>query len=228
MSPRIITPTRLKCVIVLAFTITLYALWTLHTNPQETLITPNKFEWRQPLSLVDNFPTLISTERWAFDYELTEQTLLAIKTNKTGDLILNANTAKQLKKAISNLPSNMTTKELQRIELLASKGLAENTGRQLSTLLIRYYHFQHALNSVLSTSNSQKNNQNKEFSFKQTILLEERYFGKQVSKQLFGQKNALNQYLYARKRINENTTLSREEKIHQLSSLQERFKSHEK
>ena len=60
------------------------------------------------------------------------------------------------------------------------------------------------------------------------MLLQEQYLGEGVTAQFFGRENILNHYLYARKAINEDSTLSPTQKRQQLTILQDRFKAHEK
>jgi hypothetical protein len=225
--PSRLKPSRLTSVIVIAFTMTLSALWSLHTESQNISVKYSKFEWRQPLSLAGSFPMLISTIHWQFDYEATEQALLAIKANEVGDLILNANTAKILKKAVSKLPSKMNTAELQRVEFLVAEGLPGKAGQQLATVMTNFYHFKQATDIADASTNAKQNKQSKALSFQQSILRQKRYLGEHTSKQLFGKKNALNNYLYARKRINEDTNLNQVQKQDQLTTLQARFKAHD-
>jgi hypothetical protein len=218
---------------VIAFTVALYALWSLHTESKNIQVKPNKFEWQQPSSLVDKFPTLISTAHWKFDYEATEQALLAIQVSNTKNLILNAHTAKILEKAISNLPSKMSKTELERVGLLTAKGLPGKAGQQLATVLTNFYHYQQAIDIVKATANtssittSKQQKQSKETIFKQSVERQKNYLGEDTAEQLFGKQNALNAYLYSRKRINEDTNLSPAQKQAELTTLQARFKAHD-
>jgi len=228
MMPLSLKPSILTIVSFLALAMTLYALWSLHAESQGFLLSPRKLEWQQPSYISDSFPELISTNHWQFDYEATEQILLNIKKSKIGELILNAHTAKVLEQAVSELPLDMKKDELQRVEFLVSKGFSEKSREQLATLFTNFYHFKQASNIASALSISTQNKPNKELNFQQTVLRQERYLGKDVAKQLFGQKDTLTQYLYTRRYINENSNLSKKEKQQQLAILQNRFKTNDR
>jgi len=209
----------------------LATLRSLHAESQVFLLGHHQFEWQQPASISDRFPELISTKHWQFDYETTEQLLLKIKPSKTGELILNRNAAKVLEQAVSELPLDMKQDDLQRLALLVAKGLPGKAGRQLASVLTNYYQFYQASNIVSSSANTPpntvRNTHNEERSFQQTVLRQEYYLGKTVTQQLFGRQNALTHYLYARRHINENSSLNPDQKQRQLATLQDRFKDND-
>jgi hypothetical protein len=148
----------------------LSAIWSLHAEPQGLLLTAEKLEWQQPSSISDSFPTLISTHHWQFDYEATEKMLLKIKQKKNGELTLNPSSAKALEQAVSALPSNMSENELQRVELLVTKGLPGKAGQQLASVLTKFYHFQQASNIAHVSVDTKQNEHDKVLSFQQNVL----------------------------------------------------------
>jgi hypothetical protein len=216
--------------LALAFTLTI--LWRLHTetanlSPKRSEKKADQPQWRQPASLTTRFPELISTNTWQFDYQATEQILLRIKKHPNGALVLNANTAKILRKAIAALPLRMDKKAISRVALLVSKSLPGYPGQQLASILTNYYYFLQASNKAHSANNSIKGKTNKEQLFRQTVLRQERYLGKDITHQLFGQQNRLTRYLYARQQVNENGTFSPAIKQQRLKTLQANFKANE-
>ena len=211
---------------MIVLVMTLYTHWSLHTEPQSFLLISDNIEWQQPSIISNSYPKLISTRYWQFDYEATEKTLLAIKQKKNGELTLNASAAKVLEQAVSTLPPQMNENELKRVELLVAKGLPGKAGHELSTLLANYYHYQQASNIAHVSANTKQNKHDKERSFQQTVLRQERYLGKDITQQLFGRQNALTHYLYARQHINENLNLNQAQKQRQLNTLKDRFKAH--
>jgi len=210
----------------MSLAMTLSTLWSLHAESQGFLLSPDKLDWQQPSSMSESFPELISAHHWQFNYEATEKILLKMKQKKTGELVFNENTAKVLKQAVSELPIKMEKDELQRVEFLVTKGFPGKTGQQLAIVLTQFYHFQQASNIAHSSINIKKNKHNKELSFQQTVLRQERYLGKDMTRQLFGRQNALTHYLYARQHINENSNLNQIQKQQQLTALKNRFKTH--
>ena len=229
--------------LAVAFFITLSGLWSLHADSLSSLNSSldvsldnaDPHQWQQPFVISDRFPERISANDWQFDYEVTEQALLKIKQTKSGELILNAGTAKVLEDAVSKLPSQMKQDELRRIEFLVTKGLPGRAGQQLASIFTKFYYYQQALNSNSSTAAIQDSSQEKtqestvdqEQSFKQMVLLQKEYLGEDISEQFFGRQNRLNQYLYARKAINDDLSLNSAQKQQQLSILQDRFKANE-
>lgn len=209
---------------LIALTLALFLLWSIHADSPDILNSPDVHLWQQPLSISDEFPERISTTHWQFDFESTEQVLTKIKLNGKGELILNETTADLLKVAVSKLPLNMTEADLQRIEILVAKGLPGKAGQQLSGVLTDFYRYWQ-----LARIDDKKalNIEAKERSFDQAVLRQERYLGKDIAERLFGRKNAVTRYLYARRRINEDTNLNQEQKQQQLIILQNRFKANE-
>jgi len=220
-------PSNLTIVSVLASAMTLYTLWSLHAESQDFLLSPRKLEWQQPSAISGRFPKLISTNYWQFDYEASAQILLKIKQSKTGELILNANTAKVLEQAVSELPLDMKKNELQRVEFLVIKGFPGKAGQQLSTIFTDFYRFHQASNIASALSISTQNKPNKELNFQQTILRQEHYLGKVITQKLFGRQNALTHYLYARRGINESSNLNQAQKQQLLTTLQDQFKAND-
>ena len=204
---------------LIALALALCLLWSIHTGSPDIMNGPDLHLWQQPLSISGEFPERISTAYWQFDFEAVEQVLTKIKLNGKGELILNQSTADILTTAVSKLPLDMTKADLQRVGVLVSKGGAGKSGQQLSNMLITFYYFQQA-----SRIDETKNSEAKASDFEQSVLRQERYFGKHVAKQLFGRQNALTYYLHARRRINEDSSLNKIQKQERLRLLQDRFK----
>lgn len=209
---------------LLALTLVLFLLWSIHMNSPDIPNSPDVHLWQQPLSISDEFPERISTTYWQFDFGATEQILTKIKLNETGELILNETTADLLKVAVSKLPLDLTEADLQRIEILLAKGLPGKAGQQLSSVLTGFYRYWQ-----LERVDEKKalNIEDKERSFEQTVLRQERYLGQDIAGRLFGRKNAVTRYLHARRGINEDSNLNQEQKRQQLLILQNRFKTNE-
>lgn len=219
--------------LALTFLVALSCLWSLHTDSptslnsainsssDRSLDNSDPYQWQQPLAISDRYPEPISINNWQFDYEATEQVLQKIKQNKSGKLILNANTARVLEEAVSTLPPLMKQDELRRVEFLVTKGLSGSAGQQLASIFTQFYHYQHALNLANSTV------KNQEETFTRTVLLQKEYLGEDVSELFFGQQNRLNNYLLARKAINEDSSLNSVQKQQELIILQNRFKANE-
>lgn len=209
----------------LVLTMTVSFLWQLHvTDSNDRLHLPSSIEWQQPSSLSDQFPQAISVNVWPFDFEASEQILLTIQPNKNGAMTLNANTAKVLDEAVSKLPQRLSDSAIQRLALLVTKGLTGKSGHELAQIFTQFYQFKQAWNAV---KNTPPDTMNKEALFHKMVLLQNKYLGKHMSSQLFGKKNAVTHYLYARKRINNDSYLNQAQKQLQLENLQVRFKAND-
>jgi len=213
--------TTLLLVLVLSL---LSVLWPLYAGYPASHDN-DKYQWRQPAAIADSVPESIATKKWTFDFELVEQRLRQIRLNKDGALILDASLAKDLEYAISELPSNLNKEALQRLELLIAKGLPGSAGTELANMFTKFYVYLQA--STLRNLSTDINLTQPEHHFHQRLKHQERIFGKKVAHQLFGHQNALQQYLYARRHINEDPSLNQAQKQRKLSLLQRRFKANE-
>ncbi len=208
-----------KFVLVIVVALTLSVHWVLHRQPLGS--HADAPVWTQPTSLSSLFLNPISINEFQFDYESAEQILLALEQNSQGELILNHYSASVLEAALSSLPDNLSSADLQRVELLIIKGLPGRAGPQLANLVSNYYAYQVALDKTQALSDGDS----RELRFEQSVLLQEQFFGEDVKQRLFGKRNRLNRYLFARKRINEDRLLDAMQKKKELSILKRQFTS---
>lgn len=202
--------------------IALTLLWHIHADDNRS--RAEQHLWQQPLSVTEHFPERLASSSWQFDFDEIEQMLLTVKHNEIGELIVNATTAKILQDVVIKLPSGMQDAQIQRVVFLIEKGLPGEVGQQLAKLVTGFYYLQQF---ALNTSEVLQDLESKEKSFQQTVLHQELYLGKAFAHKLFGKQNSVTRYLYARRRIIENTDLDQKQKQQQLLILQDRFKASE-
>lgn len=218
----------LTATLLFAFAVALSFVWFLISNSPDRLDLQSSAQWRQPDIISSSYPDPISGTQWSFDYDEIEQTLSQIRQSESGELILNEKTLAILRDAVSKFPNRIDNESLQRIKFLTSKSFSKKAGQQLADVLLNFYAYTKATEQgqeLVSTVRPVADPVGrKERLFEESLLRQRQFMGPEVSKRLFGRKNALNQYLYARKRINEDTTLSHLQKQQKLSKLQARFK----
>ena len=182
------------------------------------------YDWRQPESVTTNYPIPITQDSWSFDYEHTELVLQEVELDEQGALIVNADMAGLLKRAVSELPTNMHELALQRLRFLTFKGLPGPAGEQLASILERYYRYQQAKINLPGREGSKVGLAKNEEIFQQKLELKQQFLGKVLVEALFGQKHLLRNYLFSRRKINENVGLSQQQKKQILTQLEQKFK----
>lgn len=217
----------LSAVLLSALAIPLILIWYMDLDSPVSLYGPKVSEWRQPYLIADRFPEHISNTRWTFDYEASEQILVKLKQDETEQLVLDGRAAEIIESAVSKLPKGLQSDELQRVEVLVAKGLPGSAGRQLADIVTDFYQYQQAARSAFVAKDSSTTIEEQEKRFYQTVVLQEQFFGKPVAEKLFGRQNALNRYLYARRHITKDSSLSPEQKQKQLRTLEAELKAYE-
>jgi lipase chaperone LimK len=170
------------------------------------------------------FPELISPEKWSFNFELTEKILSRSKLNENEDLLINSQLTDVLIKATASLPENLSNKQLQRVEFLASNILVNKAGAQLASLFTNYYRLEREIKATTSPEQGNSNLEDEISKFKTLTTLQNNYLGEDIAARLYGKKRIVTAYLYERKKINQNTDLSDKQKQQKLNELQIKFK----
>jgi Proteobacterial lipase chaperone protein len=217
----------LSAVLLSALAIPLILIWCMDLDAPVSLYGPIENQWHQPNFVADKFPEHISNTRWTFDYEASEQVLLKLKLDQNGQLVLDERAAEILESAVTKLPNGLQSDELRRVEVLVAKGLPGRAGSQLAGIVTDFYRYQQATTYAFVAKGSSTTIEEQEERFYQTVVLQEKFFGKPVAKKLFGRKNALNRYLYARRYITSDSSLSPEKKQKQLHTLEAELKAYE-
>jgi lipase chaperone LimK len=198
-------------------------LWSIHFELRHSLNHDSK-EWHQPPISNILSPKLISPEEWSFNFELTEKILSQSKLNKNKDLLINSQLTDVLIKATTSLPENLNNKQLQRVEFLTSNILPNKAGTQLASLFNNYYQLDREINTKTETKQGSSNLEDEILKFETLTALQKKYLGREIAARFYGKKIILTEYLYGRRKINQNTDLSDNKKIKNLNELQIKFK----
>lgn len=187
-------------------------------------LNPDNKEWHQPPITNVLFPELISPEKWSFNFELTEKILSRSKLNENEELLVNSQLVDVLKKATASLPESLNNKQLQRVEFLTSNILPDKAGTQLASLFTNYYRLERQIKATTSAEQDSSNLEDEILKFEALTALQNKYLGKDIAARLYGKKRIVTEYLYERKKINQNTDLSDKQKQQKLNELQIKFK----
>jgi len=210
--------------IVLAMTITLISFAGFQLESKNSEQNAATHQWLQPQAVTVNYPVPISQDHWQFDYEGVESVLQKVSVNRKGLLLINGDMAVVLAEAVMKLPDNMNEHEFKRVAFLTAKGLPGLAGEQLALILNNFYRYHQVSKHVSGRGNIKTSQAQKVQLFQQDLALKEKYLSKSVVEALFGQKNRLLNYLFARRKINENSGLSQQQKKQGLAELEQNFK----
>lgn len=209
--------------IVLAMSITLLSFAGFQLESKNSEQHAATHQWQQPQAVTVNYPVPISQAHWQFDYEGLESVLQKVSVNGQGGLLINGDMAEVLAEAVMKLPDNMTEHELQRVAFLTSRGLPGLAGAQLALILNNFYRYQQVSKPASGQGNIKTSPAQKMQLFQQELALKETYLSKEIVEALFGQKNRLLNYLFSRRKINENPELSQQQKNQRLADLEQQF-----
>ena len=209
--------------IVLAMTISLLSFAGFQFESKNGEQNAATHQWLQPHAVTVNYPVPISQDHWKFDYEGVESVLQKIRVNRQGVLLINGDMAEVLAEAVIKLPDNMNEHELKRVAFLTARGLPGLAGEQLALILINFYRYQQVSKHTSGLGNIKTSQAQKVQLFQQELALKEKYLSKAVVEALFGQKNRLLNYLFSRRKINESSGLSQQQKKQRLANLEQNF-----
>lgn len=196
----------------------------IHSGQANHALPNDRAPWRQPASIAHDFPAAISSKQWHFDFQSIEHTLPNIKVRQSGELILGHSSVGQLETLVASLPKQLSEQDLSRLEFLVTTAFPDNAGHLKAKLLTNFYRYQKAL-LVGEAQSSRLSERDKEWLHHNKLQQQQRYFEPEMAEQLFGQQNAVNQYLLTRRRIHQDTSLSQLEKQAKLKQLQQAFKT---
>ena len=198
----------------------------IHTDKAGHALLSDGSLWRQPPAVAQDFPHAISPREWKVDFQTIEHRFPSIKVSQSGELILGPNTVRQLEVLLASLPKKLSEPELMRVAFLVETAFLHDAGNVKSKLLTHFYRYQQAL-LLAETQSSSASELDKDWLHDYKLQQQQRYFGPEVAEQLFGQQNAVNQYLLTRRRIHQDSSLNVLEKQAELKQLQQAFKADE-
>ena len=213
----------LKKIALITLILTVISFSSLYVESKRNVADNSEHQWRQPQSVSVKYPLLISKHHWPFDYELVELALQEVKLDEEGALLIDADTADVLLRAVAELPVDMDENILQRVMFLTTKGLPGPAGEQLALVLRNFFRYQQASTEISGLDNVTVGEVRSEHLFQQDVALKELYMGKEITAGLFGHKHLVRSYLFSRRKVNENSDLTRQQKKQRLAELEGQF-----
>lgn len=193
----------------------------LFSDPQRNTIDGYEKAWVEP-GANSNRPK-IDPLAWTFDFERIEKALLKVQCDEQGLGEISDETENALRQAIEQFPKELDDRELQRIQFLAGKNCSSGNGHVLAGLLMQYYHYNQALQSLQQTQIELIDELTAKQKYEQTEALRVQYFGEENAQKLFGRQQAFANYLFERQRIMSDETLTASDKTERLKRLKQRF-----
>jgi hypothetical protein len=206
------------------------ALWA-HSSLHERSNFYNKSsltsQWLQPAYMNEQFPQLIGPNYWQLDFLNIEKIIKNVKTQADGRLLIDHDTAELLQLVNLQLTKHMPDKEWQRLNFLLEQSLGSRVGENFSELVNAYYFYRKK--QIISLNEINLATQDEKITLLKTTahrayLSQKQYFGAEAAKKLFKMKNNTTNYLNARRIVNMENGLSKEQKKEQLAILARIYK----
>jgi len=161
-----------------------------------------------------------------FTQESVYKALHAVKLNDNGDIILDDEALNALNTALDHSELKLDAEALAALQNIIRKGLPGNAGEQTAQIVADYYQYLGAkkeFNSLYETYNSSDQNITRyEDQYNELLALREQYLGAEAASQLFATANANSRYMFEIMKLEENASLSAEEKEQERALIIER------
>jgi hypothetical protein len=187
--------------------------------------------WFQPAELDQHYPERITSRKWSFDFEPVEEKLTAVAVDAGGRLVISARTQELIQQILNSLDTRLPPENRQRVFLLMQKSVGGEAGAQLADLTFKYSQYIERMDqleiqvgqmpSVVQTEGAVQGRD--EWQHRQTLALQTQIFGPDVTQAMFGRKQVLADYLFARRRIQADAALTEPEKTRRLDQLKQDY-----
>ncbi|GAB1267680.1 hypothetical protein NBRC116493_09330 [Aurantivibrio infirmus] len=173
---------------------------------------------------------IIRPKRWAFDYWQIEPIVQSVKVDATGQIILNDDMAVVLNSIVAMLPSELDRENLSRLSDLIEINIPASPGQEFAALVVNFYRYHVefqkwvAESESIATTDPNADSDKLELQFEQSLKMMYARIGENNAEAIFGKQHALKEYLFQRRRINDDPTLSADEKNVGLTALEQKFK----
>lgn len=189
-----------------------------------------KQPWQQPGGLAESFPRPISSRQWSIDFDAIEQRFTDVDIDESGELELDARVAESLKQTVLHLPDAMSNELLERIGLLFRKSFPGPKGEELASLFRNYWHYEQALErqarerTAAVAKEKPKGGADINMGRSDIAALQKEYLGDTTAAKLYGKQNSISAYLSARRRIQNDSSLSDSAKQDGLAALEREYR----
>jgi len=201
--------------IVFAFACVIAGLVYFHGWEFRT--TAERLTWQQPEQVSND--KLIHPDNYRIQFDSAEKAIRDVQFDKNGQLVLNSHTANILEASFSIVPIDATEEEIQRFKMLTNRVHPYIKSEQLANLILKYRDYTAEKFEFDKQQSRQKSLAEAEQALKHEIKLKEKFFGKQVSRALFGNKHTLANYIIQRRKILADNSLDNKQKEKKLIEI---------
>ena len=180
--------------------------------------------WLQPAELDQKYPERITSRKWSVDFETVEEKLTSVVVDADGRLVISPQTQELMQQILNSLDTKLTQENRQRVFLLMQKSVGGEAGAQLADLTFKYSQYIERMEQLKSESGQPDNGLSwDEWLHQKTLALQTQIFGPDITQAMFGRKQVLADYLFARRRIQADVSLSETEKARRLEQLKQQY-----
>lgn len=210
----------------------LLAGWALYPDDDVFYrISDSQTVWLQPEELDQKYPERITSRKWSFDFETVEEKLTAVVVDAEGRLVISPQTQELMQQILNSLDTRLTQENRQRVFLLMQKSVGGEAGAQLADLTFKYSQYIEGMDQLekqveqMPTAVQSEGSVlgRDEWLHRQTLVLQTQIFGPDITLAMFGRKQVLADYLFARRRIQADASLAEVEKARRLAQLKQQY-----
>lgn len=214
-----------KASILIVFAFLLVVFVIVYPKEDSYIEKEGSLIWRQPFSVDALYSEKISSKYWSLDFEAMERALFRIKFNKAGEVKLSSNTSNALERLMTRFPSGMDADLTQRVHLLIAEVYPGDKGKSVARLVMNFHDFYLAQQVLEKEKPVESGVLAAEARFYELVKLKETYLGKAVSDTLFAEQHALALYIFERRKINADKSLTEEDRKLRFKRLDDEYAS---
>lgn len=170
----------------------------------------------------------IMSNRWDFDYWPIELIIRKVRLDDSHQLILDDGVANILTAIVSALPPGLDQENLSRLRYLIEINISGSSGSEFAELVVNFYDYHSEFSEWKSGNNISLAVDSlgpgaSEIRYRQSLKMMRESLGRDKTELIFGKQHALSEYLYQRRRVNADQTLSSQEKETLLANLEKKY-----
>ncbi|TVP54214.1 MAG: hypothetical protein EA349_12090 [Halomonadaceae bacterium] len=153
--------------------------------------------------------------------------LQEVRIDRNGNVVLDNRALEALQQALDYGNVDLGGQDLADLQELIQVGLPGKAGEQTARIVVDFYHYMEAektLNSMLAPSlSAYSGDEAFQHQHEELQVLREQYLGQEVAEALFATADATANYMFAARQIQEDDSLSHEEKARKSAELHEQL-----
>jgi lipase chaperone LimK len=166
------------------------------------------------------------TSEHPFTQASVYEALQAVKLDQNGDVVLDDDALIALNAALENNMPMLDDDALAELQSIIKSGLPGKAGEQTAQIVADYYQYlgaRNEFNALYETTNAgEQDIETYEAQYNELLALRELYLGSEAANKLFAATDANSQYMFDSMKLENNTSLSEEEKLQEQAKISER------